>query len=528
MLILSKFFGFSSGVEANLKRFKTIKFSFIFLILLFISAGPGFSQTVSLTLLHTNDTHGHLLPFSYPALSDPCSPLTNLSERKDIGGIARRTTLVKQIRSELQSKGTTVWLIDAGDFSDGTPFSTEFHGEADMAAMNAAGYDFAVLGNHDFNYTLSHVRKLIDQAHYPILCANVAFTDNGWSLTPLFKIEQVESLRVGIFGLVTKEARSFPAVQEGLEIEGEVATARKIAAKLRSKTDIIILISHCGEEMDKKIAKAVPEIDVIIGGHSHSRLPFGEFIQRPEALQSGRMNGTVIVQAHQWGGELGRCDLLFEKEASGQWHLERYQARLISITAAIRPDEKSAEGIKQYWERIPARYSEVIGRAVADFSRRCSDMAEHNLVADAVREIFGTEIEFENLGGVRAPLLKGEITRGDLVTLDPFDNTVVTFKITGKKIREILKKYAPAVSGLRYRLEERELREVSVNGQSLQNDRVYSAATNSHFAERALKGISVQDTQKQRLDVLIDYIRKKGTVHPSYDGRRIVINEKMD
>jgi 5'-nucleotidase/2',3'-cyclic-nucleotide 2'-phosphodiesterase/3'-nucleotidase len=220
--------------------------------------------------------------------------------------------------------------------------------------------------------------------------------------------------------------------------------------------------------------------------------------------------------------------LLFEKEASGQWHLERYQARLISITAAIRPDEKSAEGIKQYWERIPARYSEVIGRAVADFSRRCSDMAEHNLVADAVREIFGTEIEFENLGGVRAPLLKGEITRGDLVTLDPFDNTVVTFKITGKKIREILKKYAPAVSGLRYRLEERELREVSVNGQSLQNDRVYSAATNSHFAERALKGISVQDTQKQRLDVLIDYIRKKGTVHPSYDGRRIVIGEKLD
>lgn len=509
-----------------MKRFKTIKFSFFLLIFLFISAGPGFSQTVSLTLLHTNDTHGHLLPFSYPVLSDPCAPLGNLPARKEIGGIARRAALVKQIRSEMQSKGATVWFIDAGDFSDGTPFSTEFHGEADITAMNAAGYDFAVLGNHDFNYTLSHVLKLIDQAHYPILCANVTFTDNGRSLTPLYKIVQVGLLRVGIFGLVTKEARSFPAVQEGLEIEGEVATARKIAAKLRSKTDIIILISHCGEEMDKKIAEAVPEIDVIIGGHSHSRLPFGEFIRRPEALQSGRMNGTVVVQAYQWGGELGCCDLAFEKDTSGQWQLKQYQARLLPITSVIHADEKTAERIKQYEDRLPARYSEVIGRAAADFSRRCNDMTEHNLVADAVREAFGTEIEFENLGGVRAPLLKGEITRGDLVTLDPFDNTVVTFKITGKKIREILKKYAPAVSGLRYRLEERELREVSVNGQSLQNDRVYSAATNSHFAERAFKGISVQDTQKQRLDVLIDYIRKKGTVHPSYDGRRIVISEK--
>ncbi len=511
-----------------MKRFKTIKFSFFLLIFLFISAGPGFSQTVSLTLLHTNDTHGHLLPFSYPSLSDPCSPLTNLPERKEIGGIARRTTLVKQIRNELQSKGTTVWFIDAGDFSDGTPFSTEFHGEADMAAMNAAGYDFAVLGNHDFNYTLAHTLKLINQARYPILCSNVTFAADKKPLTSLYRIEQVGPLRVGVFGLVTKEARSFPAVQEGLEIQGEVTTARKIAAKLRSKADIILLISHCGEEMDKKIAEKVPEIDVIIGGHSHSRLPFGEFIRRLDALQSERMNGTVIVQAYQWGGELGRCDLVFEKDTSGQWQLKQYQARLLPITSAIHADEKTAERIKQYEGRLPARYSEVIGRAVADFSRRCHDMAEHNLVADAVREAFSTEIEFENLGGVRAPLLKGEITRGDLVTLDPFDNTVVTFKITGKKSREILKKYAPAVSGLRYHLEEGELSEASVNGQPLQNDRVYSGATNSHFAERALKGISFQDTRKQRLDVLIDYIRKKGTIQPSYDGRRIVVDEKTD
>ncbi|RPI78777.1 MAG: bifunctional metallophosphatase/5'-nucleotidase [Desulfobacteraceae bacterium] len=511
-----------------MNRFKTPILSFIVSVFLFIGAVPGFSQTVSLTILHTNDTHGYLLPFSYPAQSDPCLTSPGLPERKEIGGMARRVTLIKQIRNELQSKGAKVWLIDAGDFSDGTSFSTEFHGEADIAAMNAAGYDFAVFGNHDFNHTLAHTLKLIDQARYPILCSNVTFAVDKKPLTPLYRIESVGSVRVGIFGLVAKETASYRAMREGLGVAGVITTARAIVKKLRSKADIIVLISHCGKETDEKIAQTASGIDVIIGGHSHSRLPFGEFIRQPDALQSERMNGTVIVQAHQWGGELGQCDLVFEKDTSGAWRLKQYKARLLPITTAIRPDEKTAEQIKQYADRLPARYSEVIGNAAADFSRRCSDAAESNLVTDAVRETFGTEIELENLGGVRAPLLKGKITRGDLVRLDPFDNTVVTFKITGKKLREILKKYAPAVSGLRYRLEKDELIEVSVNGQPLQNDRVYTGATNSHFAERALKGIAVQDTGRQRLDVLIEYIRKNGTIHPAYDGRRIVVNEKTD
>jgi 2',3'-cyclic-nucleotide 2'-phosphodiesterase (5'-nucleotidase family) len=184
--------------------------------------------------------------------------------------------------------------------------------------------------------------------------------------------------------------------------------------------------------------------------------------------------------------------------------------------------------VDRYRNRVPARFDEVIGQAGEDFSSRCDDWVEYNLMADAVREMFGTEIALENIGGVRAPLLKGKITRGDLSMLDPFDNTVVTFKITGRQLRQMLKKHKPAVSGLHYRLEEDELIEVSVNGQPLQNDRLYSGASNSFFAERAFKGIQYQDTRKPRLEVLSEYIRKKGTVHPSYDGRRIVVGETMN
>jgi 5'-nucleotidase/UDP-sugar diphosphatase len=516
-------------LKLSIRTFKKAGAVFFLAALLLIGLMPGRCPATSLTILHTNDTHGHLLPFSYPSTIDPCSPvaaLQGLPGGTEIGGIARRAALVKQIRSELKAKGIPVWLVDAGDFSDGTLFSIEYRGEADVAAMNAAGYDFATLGNHEFNYPLAQTRKLISLARYPILCANALLKATRGPLARVYKVEQVGAVRVGIFGLVTAEAASYPAAKEGVSIADAVRTAQRIVARLRSeKADIIVLISHCGEEMDKGLAATVPGIDVIVGGHSHSRLPSGEFIWRTEELLADEVNGTIIVQAHQWGGELGRCDLLFKKDAAGTWHVGRYRAQLIPITVAIEPDARVAAVIDQYWNPITSRYAEVVGEAAGDFSSQCDDWAEYNLVSDAVRETFKTEIELENLGGIRSPLLKGKVTRGDLVALDPFNNTVVTFKVTGLQLRKILAKYAPAVSGVRYRMEDGALLEVLVNGKPLQDDYQYTGATNSYFAYTALKRarIKFQDTGKQRLEVLIAYIRQKGTIRPVYDKRRVVL-----
>jgi 5'-nucleotidase/UDP-sugar diphosphatase len=460
---------------------------FFLLTLLLISLIPRLCPAAGLTILHTNDTHSHLLPFSYPAAIDPCSPAVVLPGRTNIGGIARRATLVKQIKSELKAKGIPVWLVDAGDFSDGTFFSTEYCGEADVAAMNAAGYAFATLGNHEFIYPLAQTQRLISLARFPILCANALLKATKEPLAQAYQVEQAGPVRVGIFGLVTTETRSYPAVKEGVTIAHPIRTARKVVARLRrEKADIIVLISHCGEEMDKQLASKVPGIDVIVGGHSHSRLPSGEFIPSTEEVVADAVNGTVILQAYQWGGELGKCDLLFKQDHAGAWHVTRYRARLIPITAAIEPDAEVAAVVDKYWKPIAARYGEVIGEAAEDFSSRCADWTEYNLVADAVREAFGTEIELENIGGVRAPLLKGTITRGDLVALDPFANTVVTFKITGLQLRKILARYTPACSGVRYRVEGGELVEALVNGEPLQDTRRYTGATNSYLAGRAL------------------------------------------
>lgn len=500
---------------------------FLLALVLFLTSGlsTAGAQSVSLTILHTNDTHGHLLPFSYPDSALGGSELQGLKVYKDIGGIARRATLVKRIRTEVQQRGGHTWLVDVGDYSDGTPFSIEYHGEADVAAMNAAGYDFATLGNHEYNNPAAQVRKLVAATAFPLVCANSIDKSTGKPLVQPFVIKRLGRLRVGIFGIITREAGTYPAGKEALQVTDEIEAARATVATLRPQVDAIVLLSHAGENLDEKIAAAVPDIDVIVGGHSHSRLPSGDFVWRSEDLSTTDAGGTVIVQAHQWGGELGRLDLLFARDAKGRWRLDRYRARLIPITAELSDDPEVAAVVDKFWKPISAVYDEVVGEAIGEFSSRGDDLAEYNLMADALRETFQADFSVENMGGIRAPLLRGPIRRGDLVQLDPFANTVITFKMNGRDLKQLLARFTPSVSGLKYRVQTKTLIEATIGGQPIDDDRVYSGVTNSYFAGYALKGMKTEDTGKPRLDTLVAYIKAKKAIRPAYDGRRIVIRE---
>jgi 2',3'-cyclic-nucleotide 2'-phosphodiesterase (5'-nucleotidase family) len=189
-------------------------------------------------------------------------------------------------------------------------------------------------------------------------------------------------------------------------------------------------------------------------------------------------------------------------------------------------DPAVAAVVDSYWKPIAPKYGAVVGTASADVSSRGDDDAPYNLVADAVRETFTVDFDLENGGGVRAPLVAGPITVGDLVTLDPFNNTVILFEATGAQIRQLLARNAPYPSGIRYRLIDGVVAEATIGGQPLQDDKIYKGATNSYYAGVALKGFTVKDTGRTRLDVVTDYIRRKGTVTPAYDGRRVVIGQR--
>jgi 5'-nucleotidase len=498
------------------------RFLFYFLIISILASGrQADAETSSITILHTNDTHSHLLPFSYPA-SGRKTEGSGLRTIVNIGGIARRAALIKKVRAELEQKGTKVLVMDAGDFSDGTPFSIEYKGEADVAAMNTAGYTLGTLGNHEFNYSRSQLEKLISLFKFPIIVSNAVDSKTGVPLSKEYTIIQAGSVKIGIFALLTGSTASYPAAREGIKISGELTAARRMVGVLAGRADIVILLSHCGEEKDVELAEKIPGITAIIGGHSHSRLPLGKMVWNAKSGGTSKKEGTIIVQAHQWGGELGRLDLELEKDTAGTWSVVRHKASLIPITSEIVEDHETAAIVDRYWKPIAAKYTEVIGRATADFTDRENDLPAYNLMADALRETYKVDFALENMGGVRAPLFAGNITAADLGAMDPFDNTVVTFSIRGSRLRGILQSQHPAVSGIKYRIEKGRIITATIGGKPVDDNKTYSGVTNSYFARIILKNMKITDTGRQRLDVLTEYIRQKGTISPFYDSRRVI------
>ncbi|HWD40292.1 MAG TPA: bifunctional UDP-sugar hydrolase/5'-nucleotidase [Fimbriimonas sp.] len=477
------------------------------------------AQDVKLTILHTNDTHGHLLPYSYPDVFNPGSDLALLKDRHDIGGAARRSTLVHEIRAE---KGHETLLIDAGDICDGTPLSVEYHGDADVAAMNAIGYDFACPGNHEFNNTLDQVRHLQEEAKFPMVSANTVDA-GGRSVYPRYVIRQVGGVWIAVFGLLTYDAHTYPAAKQGLRMEQPIDAARELVPELRKKADIVIAVTHIGVDEDEKLAAEVPGIDVIVGGHSHTLLSKPVLIPHLGDKTPNSIHGTLVVQDFQWAGTLGRLDLTLHHQPAGGWTVSKYMGSLLPVTKSVPEDPSVVQVVSKFWDPIAAKYGVVVGQADGDFAEKGSDLAEYNLVCDAVREQIGVDFDIENMGGVRATLPKGPVTFGDLATVDPFGDKIVTFHATGKQIKAILVKEMPPVSGIRYTVDDGKLTSATIDDKPIEDDRVYFGATNDYYAKFILKGIADQTvTNKPRLETTIAYIRKHATIRPCYDGRRVI------
>ena len=236
------------------------------------------------------------------------------------------------------------------------------------------------------------------------------------------------------------------------------------------------------------------------------------------------MHGTIIVQDFQWAGTLGRLNITLYHAPNGSWTVEKYNGALIPVTASFPEDPQVAQVIARHWDPIKGKYAEVVGEAAGDFTEKGSDHADYNLVADAVRDQLHLEFDIENMGGVRAPLVKGPITYADMVSMDPFGNTIVTFKATGKQIKAILATHRPAVSGIRYKYINGQLTDVTIDGKPIEETKVYSGATNNYYARFILADIVDQsDTKQPRLETTLAYIRKQKTVSPVYDGRRVIV-----
>ncbi|WGQ10139.1 metallophosphatase [Pedobacter gandavensis] len=257
---------------------------------------------VKLTILHTNDVHSRIEPF----------PMDG-SKYEGLGGTARRSALIKSIRA----KENNVLLFDAGDIFQGTPYFNKYGGELEIKLMSEMNYDAATMGNHDFDNGLAGFYKQLPHANFPILCSNYDFSNTLLNKSTLpYQVFKKQGIKIGVFGIGIKLAGLVGDINYGDTVFLDpVKTANQTASLLKNdlKCDLVICLSHLGykydsdRDSDQKLAKNTRNIDLIIGGHTHT------FMDQPEDVLNLDGKITTINQVGFAGINLGRLDYYFER-----------------------------------------------------------------------------------------------------------------------------------------------------------------------------------------------------------------------
>ena len=282
------------------KNLNTVK---VLVILLIVSMGTVMAQQkIRLVILHTNDTHSQVEPTDKSTL-----------KTSDMGGYARRMGLIEQIRA----KEKNVLLVDAGDYSQGTPYFNFFNGRVEIDAMNRMGYDAGTLGNHEFDNGIDTLAVVLKNAKFPMVSSNYKLDKTAlYSLVKPYVVIVRAGLRIGIMALdVNPESLIFDKNYKGLVYLDPVEKANEVSTLLKKneKCDVIICLSHLGSDSTKKevndfeIARKTRYIDVIIGGHSHSMIS-------NTTVKNAAGKPMVIAQVGKSGLYLGEVELELEKK----------------------------------------------------------------------------------------------------------------------------------------------------------------------------------------------------------------------
>lgn len=429
-------------------------------------------STTHITIAHTNDIHGR---FEYGG---------------DVMGFAH----VKSVLDMLTHRNPNTLLVDAGDAIHGTVFANLEQGRTIVDLMNMVGYDFFAPGNHDFNYGYAHLLTMRDYADFPFLAANV-YKDDHRLFNP-HMIVDIEGVKVGFFGLTSPETvyKTHPDNVEGLVFTDPVDEAALVVAELEPLVDVVILIAHVGTADDTEvttydIAEQVDGIHLIVDGHSHDL---------PEA--SNVINNTHIVSAHEYLKYVGYVDILIVDGV-----VTSIEAHAISTAEAALLGQNWE--ILQYIAETKLAQEELLNEVVGFTSVRLEGDREMvrtqetnsgNLLTDAMRFVSGADIAITNGGGIRASIEEGDITLGDVIAMLPFGNIVVTKELTGAEIINVLEVVTsgftgdnqigsfPHVSGISYTLDlnltENRITEVTINGEAIELETVYTVATNDFLA----------------------------------------------
>ena len=486
-----------------------------------LAATPQKSQAVHLTILHTNDHHGRFW-----------------KNQDGEYGLAAQKTLVDQVRNEVRKQGGQLLVLSGGDINTGVPESDIQDAEPDFKGMKIIGYDAMALGNHEFDNSLTVLKKQAHWAGFPFLSANIYRGDQR--MFEPYKIFNKGGVRVAVMGLTTDDtgklvnpdnlkydgkwrsgAQVNPASKDGIVFRSPIVEAADLVPELRKRADIVIAATHMGHYTDGQhgsnapgdveLARAVKGIDLIVGGHSQNPVCMSAENTRNDAYVPGgecrpdQQNGAWIVQAHEWGKYVGRADFEYK---DGKLNLLKYQLIPINLKKSVTNDkgEKTkvlygseiAEDAKllklltPFQEKGQEALKIKVGKSTGEFMGKRDVVRSQPtnlgvLVGTAMREKVKADFAVMNSGGIRDSLPAGELTYRDVLKVQPFGNQISYADLTGAEVQNYLNVIGkmsagsggfPQFAGISIKYVKGEATHVMIGGKPLDPNATYRMTLN--------------------------------------------------
>lgn len=452
---------------------------------------PAAGTAATLTLLHTNDTHSRLESFTDTILQ---------------GGVARRKTLVEQVRAEAGLDKTL--LVDAGDYFQGTTFFNAWEGSESIMAMNDMNYDAATLGNHEFdlgpaklaralkgeNISIAGASYATEMPAFPVVATNLDIQAEPALKGLLRKYAIVEKggQKYGVLGIVTSDLPVISSLGGKAKVLDYVNSVNAASALLKSLgVNKIILLSHYGYGIDIAKANQLSGVDVIVSGHDHALLGDAGYINSrtadagkgyagqgslslgayPNPRSNKEGDPLLVVSAYEWGRWLGRLEINFDAQGKV---LSGVNKSLFVDGRTVAEDAVLAAKVATYKAPVAAFSNVLIGSSAMPFSAargtvtpfvagvRSGETVLGNLIMDLMQSAAQVSdnavAAFSNGGGLRADIAAGDVTFGQALTVLPFGNTLFALDLTGQEVIDLMEASVGKVGGGGFLQHSRDLR----------------------------------------------------------------------
>ncbi|EIP5890070.1 bifunctional UDP-sugar hydrolase/5'-nucleotidase [Salmonella enterica] len=471
-------------------------------------------KTYKITILHTNDHHGHFWRSEYGEY-----------------GLAAQKTLVDSIRKEVAQEGGSVLLLSGGDINTGVPESDLQDAEPDFRGMNLIGYDAMAVGNHEFDNPLTVLRQQEKWAKFPFLSANIYQKSTGERLFKPWAIFTRQDIKIAVIGLTTDDTAKIgnPEYFTDIEFRKPAEEAKVVIQELNmnEKPDVIIATTHMGHydngdhgsnaPGDVEMARSLPagSLAMIVGGHSQDPVCMASENKKQVNYVPGtpcapdKQNGIWIVQAHEWGKYVGRADFEF---CNGEMKMVNYQLIPVNLKKKVTWDNGKSERVLYTPEiaenpqmlslltpfqnkgkaQLEVKIGSVNGLLEGDRSKVRfvqTNMGRVILAAQIART--GADFGVMSGGGIRDSIEAGDITYKSVLKVQPFGNIVVYADMSGKEVVDYLTAVAqmkpdsgayPQFANVSFVAKEGKLTDLKIKGEPVDPAKTYRMATLSFNA----------------------------------------------